>query len=224
MAPQYELYTYYRSSCSARVRIAAAYKGISMSYRFVHLLNSEQMSEDYERINASQSVPTLVITEEGGQRTVIQQSVAILEYLEESHPESPKLLPASAAERAWIRQLVNIVACDIQPVTNLRVLHKVKEIGVEVTQWQKPWMLHGLLAYEKTMLRQGVGRYSFGDTLTMADVVLAPAVDGAVRFGVDFDEIPNVKRVYDELQNHEAFRAGSWTAQPDTPHQFREAC
>jgi maleylacetoacetate isomerase len=194
-----------------------------MSAQYIHLLKGEQTSTEYERVNASQSVPTLVITDDDGQQTTIEQSIAILEYLEESRPDLPKLLPEDVRERAMVRQLVDIVACDIQPVTNLRVLQKVKNFGVETTDWQNEWMSRGLLAYEKTMLRHGTGEYSVGDCITMADVVLAPAVDGAVRFGVDLDAIPNVKRVYEASQQHPAFQKGSWRTQQDTPEEFRRA-
>lgn len=221
MAPTYELYTYFRSSCSARVRIAASFKGIAITPHFINLLKSGQSSEEYGGVNPSESVPTLVVAEEDGQRVIIQQSIAALEYLEESRPDLAQLLPSSARERAAVRQLVNIVASDIQPVTNLRVLQQVKKLGAEASQWQREWMLRGLLAYEKTMVRQGVGKYSYGASITMADVVLAPAVDGALRFGVDLEQMPNVQRVYAELQQLPALKLGSWRAQPDTPKEFR---
>lgn len=222
MAPTYELYTYYRSSCSARVRIAAAHKGLSLSPRFIHLLKGEQRNEEYQSVNPSGSVPTLVVTEGGATVAIIQQSIAALEYMEDSRPDCPALLPVGAAERAAVRQLVNIVACDMQPVTNLRVLEAVREGGGAGDEWQRRWLARGLLAYERTLERQSrCGTYSFGDRVTMADVVLAPAVDGALRWGVDLGATPRVLAVYRALQDLDAFRAGAWQAQPDTPAELR---
>lgn len=221
MPPTYELYTYFRSSCSARVRIAAAHKGIALSYRFIHLLQEEQKSAEYQCINASQSVPTLVVTASDGQQTVISQSIAALDFLEEQRPDLSPLLPAEAAGKAAVRELINIIACDVQPVTNLRVLQRVKELGAEANEWQCEWMTRGLLAYEATMMRHGMGRYSFGDSVTMADVVLAPAVDAALRFAVDMAQMPHIQQVYAALQELDAFRAGSWRTQPDTPSDIR---
>lgn len=219
---QYQLYTYFRSSCSARVRIAASYKGIPLDFHFVNLLKGEQKSEEYTEVNTSQSLPTLVVTTESGERTSIEQSVAILEYLEETRPELPALLPTNARDWALVRQLVQIVACDIQPVTNLKVLSKVRQAGMDGEAWQREFMAAGLRAYEKTVVRHARGTFSVGDDVTMADVVLAPAVDGALRFNVDMDEFPRVKEIYAATQGLAAFRAGSWKTQPDTPEQFRE--
>lgn len=218
----YELYTYFRSSCSARVRIAANHKGIQLEFHFINLLQGEQKSTEYAEVNTSQSVPTLVVTTADGQISTIEQSVAILEYLEETRPDLPPLLPSDANERALVRQLVQIVACDIQPVTNLRILSKVRQAGLDGEAWQREFMAAGLRAYEKTVVRHGQGVYSIGDSITMADVVLVPAVDGALRFNVDMTEFPRVKKIYEATQQLPAFRAGSWKTQPDTPAQFRE--
>ncbi|KAJ9652822.1 hypothetical protein H2198_007952 [Neophaeococcomyces mojaviensis] len=221
MAPQYELYSYFRSSCSARVRIAAHFKGIELEYKFIHLLNNDQQSSDYIGLNPSKTVPTLVIRE-NGKELLIRQSVAILEYFEERHPELPKLLPpASDPEaRAKVRELVNIVACDIQPVTNLKVLNKVRPLGVEAQEWQHEWMSVGLEAFEK-VVQLSAGKFAVGDEVTMADAVLAPAVDNAIRFKVDISRYPTVARIYGESGKLEAFQKGGWKAQPDTPAELR---
>jgi maleylacetoacetate isomerase len=219
---KYQLYTYFRSSCSARVRIAANHKGIPLDFVFVNLLKGEQKSDEYSEVNTSQSLPTLLVTAENGETISIEQSVAILEFLEETRPELSPLLPSNSKDRAFVRQLVQIVACDIQPVTNLKVLSRVRQAGIDGEEWQRDFMAAGLRAYEKTAVRYGHGKFSIGDAITMADVVLAPAVDGALRFNVDMDEFPRVKQIYEATQQLPAFRAGSWRSQPDTPEQFRE--
>lgn len=223
MAPDYKLYTYFRSSCSARVRIAAQFKGIELKYHFIHVLKNEQQGDAYvSELNPGKTVPTLAIRD--GERTqLIRQSVAILEYFEEAHPDLPRLLPSTSdyIRRAQVRDLVNIVACDIQPVTNLKILVKVKPLGVVGDEWQREFMGAGLLAYE-TIAKGTAGTYSVGDEVTLADVVLVPAVDNALRYGVDMSKLPVVMRIYQEAMKVAAFRRGSWKAQPDTPAELRE--
>ncbi len=222
MAPEYELYTYFRSSCSARVRTAAHWKGLELKYKYIHLLKNEQHASDYvEKCNPGKSVPTLVVRDKG-EEFRIRQSIAILEYLEEAHPDLPKLLPPASdpVARAKVRDLVNIVACDIQPVTNLRILNRVRPLGVAAEEWQQDFMSAGLEAYER-IASSSAGKFSVGNEVTMADVVLVPAVDGALRFKVDMSRFPTVKRIYDEAQKIEAFQKGSWKTQPDTPEELR---
>jgi maleylacetoacetate isomerase len=222
MSPSYELYSYFRSSCSARVRIAATYKGIPLEYKFIHLVNGEQLSPEYTTLSPSKSVPTLIVRREDGEKIVIRQSLAILEYLEESRPDLPPLMPevSNPELRARVRELVDIVACDIQPVTNLRILKKVQPLGVQVNDWQQEFMTRGFDAYEN-LAKSYAGRYSIGDNLSMADVVLAPAVDGAIRFGIDINRFPTIQKIYQTIQELEAFKTGSWRAQGDTPIEFR---
>lgn len=218
MSSQYELYTYFRSSCSARVRIAALYKGIRLKYSFINLLKDEQNSDGYVHINTSHTVPTLVVTQDNGRRAIIQQSIAILEFFEESRPDLPSLMPTDCELRARVRELVHIVACEIQPLTNLKILNKIKSMGGDGQQWQKDHMSSGLDAVEQLMQRQPDSKFAVGDTLTMADVVLSPAVDGALRFGVDMSLFPKIQRVYASVQQLPAFQEGGWEAQPDNPH------
>ena len=217
---QFTLYSYFRSSCSARVRIAAHLKGIELQYRFIHLLKNDQQSDEYAAVNPSQLVPTLVVTEAGQEQLVIRQSVAILEYFEEAFPESTPLLPKDPAARAKVRELVNIIACDVQPVTNLRILNRIRPAGIDATKWQQDFMTAGLRAYE-TLTSKYAGRFSVGDQLSLADVVLAPAIDGAVRFGVNLEQFPAINRLAQEYKHIEAFQKGSWQNQPDTPEELR---
>ncbi|EHY55296.1 hypothetical protein HRR83_009097 [Exophiala dermatitidis] len=227
--PQYKytLYTYFRSSCSARVRIAAHIKGIELEYKYIHLVKGEQHDSEYTSLNPSESVPTLVVTDIQSGKVVakIRQSVAILEYLEEidTRPDSPKLLPPpnDPVGRAKVRELTDIVACDIQPVTNLRVLNFIKPFGIEAPKWQVHFMTLGFRAYEG-LLKDYAGKYSVGDELSMADCALAPAVDGALRFGVDVKgEFPLVWKVWENLKQVEAFKKGRWDNQEDTPEELQ---
>ncbi|PVH69677.1 Maleylacetoacetate isomerase [Cadophora sp. DSE1049] len=229
--PQLHLHTYFRSSCSARVRTALHLKGLSSSvtYTYIPLLTSAQLSPSYTSLNPSASVPTLTLTT-SNEKIVIRQSVAILEFLEEyfSSPDIIRLLPpvSDPVGRARVRELVNIVACDVQPVTNLRVLKKVKTIAGEdkgdqaMKEWAKDFMGKGLEAYDR--VAEGyAGEYSVGDEVSMADVCLAPAVEGAVRYGVDVERLKTVWRVYNAVKVLDAFKQGDWRHQEDTPEEFR---
>ena len=223
---KYTLYSYFRSSCSARIRIAAYVKSIPLDYKYIHLVKGEQHTADYAALNPSESVPTLIVTDAGSGEVVtkIRQSVAILEFLEEtSGPEAPRLLPpvGDPVGRAKVRELVGIMASDVQPVTNLRVLNFIKPRNIETAGWQVHFMTLGFRAYEE-LLKQYAGKFSVGDEVTMADCALAPAVDGALRFGVDVKhEFPRLWRVWEELLNVDAFKKGRWNVQPDTPADLR---
>lgn len=218
------LHTYFRSSCSARVRTAAHLKDIPLEYTYIHLLKDEQSSPTYKLSNPSASVPTLSLTDKDGHEIIIRQSVAILEFLEEYFPDRPSLLPPPSdyIGRARVRELVNIIANDTQPPTNLRILKRVKKLGGDVNVWAKELMREGLRAYDK-VAEKYAGIYSVGNEVTMADVVLAPACEGALRFEVDLDEFPTVSRVYKRIRELEAFRRGDWRHQEDTPEEFRSA-
>lgn len=220
----YKLYTYFRSSCSARVRIAAHFKGLALEYSFIHLVKGDQLDNDYCSLNPSKSVPTLVVIDKqtGKDILTIRQSVAILEYLEEARPDLPPLLPPNdPIARAKVRELVNIISNDVQPITNLRTLSFAKERGVDGSEWQQHFMGMGFKAYEE-LLKLYAGKYSVGDQVTQADCVLAPAVDGAVRFGVEVEQnFPNIWRVWQNLSELEVFQKGRWNAQADTPEDLR---
>lgn len=222
---KYKLYSYYRSSCSARVRIAAHLKGITLEYAFIHLVKGEQNASGYHALNPSESVPTLIVTngQTGEEITKIRQSVAILEYFEEARPELPRLLPPleDPIARAGVREMVNIISNDVQPVTNLRVLNFIKPRGIEANEWQQHFMDLGFRAYDD-LLKLYAGKYSVGDQVSLADCVLAPAVDGALRFGVRVEQdFPNVWRVWKNISEVEAFQQGRWNVQDDTPDDLR---
>ncbi|KAI9367244.1 maleylacetoacetate isomerase maia [Aspergillus egyptiacus] len=225
--PQITLHTYFRSSCSARLRIALALKSLPYTSIPINLLKDEQSSAA-NAINPSSTVPTLTLTWYDGSkepRTVtITQSLAALEYLDEAFPSTYPLLPPKENDperRALIRTLANIVACDIQPVTNLRILKRVAPFGVDRADWSKSLIEEGLRAYESIIARTA-GRFSVGDEVSMADVCLIPAIWGAERVGVELGErFPTVKRVAEALEGVPAVREGHWRGQEDTPGEFR---
>ncbi|KAM4066170.1 putative glutathione S-transferase [Hirsutella rhossiliensis] len=201
--PDYTLYSYFRSSCSARLRIVLNLKDISYDTAPVNLLDGEQLSESHRALNPSAT------------------SVAALEFLEEVHPETPILPPAGDAKaRAVVRTLVNIVSADMQPVTNLRIMRRVRALGGNAEEWNKELMTDGLRAYE-AVAKDHAGKYSFGDAITMADACLLPAAWNAERFGVDLRAFPVVSRVVDSLNQHPAVVKAHYFNQPDTPENLR---
>lgn len=215
------LYTYYRSSCSARLRIALHHKNLPVKSTYVSLLDGSHKKPEYVAQNPCGTVPTLIITTPAGKETVITQSIAALEYLEDAYPQvQPKLLPTDINARAKVRELVNIIACDIQPPTNMNVLLTISGLGGDKASFAKKKMSEGLKAYE-VLLERYSGKYSVGDEISMADVVLQPAVWNAQRFGVDFSEIPLVRGVSERLAGVEAFKRAHWSVQEDTPEELR---
>lgn len=219
------LHTYFRSSCSARIRIALNLKQLPYTSVYVNLLAGEQKSVDYGAVNPSGFVPTFQHTRSGGGQDGIvslTQSLAILDYLEEVFPDAMSLLPPTTdpVQRANVRVLANIIACDTQPPTNLRILARVGALGGVREDWAKELMTEGLNAYERVASKTS-GRFSVGDNVTLADVCLVPAVWGALRFGVDLDALPVVKRVYEEASQLEAVKRAHWKNQEDTPQNLR---
>eukprot|EP00996_Jenningsia_fusiforme_P003832 NODE_4633_length_782_cov_23.129604_g4290_i0.p1 GENE.NODE_4633_length_782_cov_23.129604_g4290_i0~~NODE_4633_length_782_cov_23.129604_g4290_i0.p1 ORF type:complete len:210 (+),score=36.48 NODE_4633_length_782_cov_23.129604_g4290_i0:55-684(+) len=206
MADTVILYSYWRSSCSWRVRTALALKGVEYEYRPINLLNGDQKGSEYAALNPGLVLPTLIID---GQTLI--QSLSILEYLEETRP-NPPLLPRAPADRSAVRSLCQMIACDIQPVQNLRVLGRV---GPErKMEWGKEVINNGLIALE-ARLAQTAGTYCFGDSITMADVVLVPQVFNAKRFDVDLTQFPTITRLNEALCKLPAFQASQPSAQPD---------
>ncbi len=211
-----KLYTYFRSSAAYRVRIALNLKGLPYEAVPVHLLRNggEQRQADYLALNPAGLVPVL---EDGG--AVLTQSLAIIEYLDETHPQPP-LLPGDALGRARIRALAQAIACDIHPINNLRVLQYLsRELGAseeQKTAWYRHWVEEGLAAVE-AMLAQAPrsGRFCFGDTPTLADICLVPQVFNAQRFKCNTAHIPTVLRIAEACEALEAFRLAAPANQPD---------
>jgi maleylacetoacetate isomerase/maleylpyruvate isomerase len=198
-----ELYNYFRSSASYRVRIALALKGLDYTYRPVHLTKNEQFAESYAAVSASRLVPLL---KDGD--ALITQSIAICEYLEETHPEPP-LLPREPLGRARVRALSLDIACEIHPLNNLRVLrYLVREMKVsedDKNRWYRHWVETGLEAVERQLASPATGRYCHGDAPTLADLVLVPQIHNAQRYGCRLDHVPTVMRVFENCMRLPAF-------------------
>jgi maleylacetoacetate isomerase/maleylpyruvate isomerase len=199
-----ELFNYFRSSASYRVRIALALKGLSYDYRTVHLARNEQMAESYAAVSAARLVPML---RDGDH--YVHQSLAIIEYLDETHPEPP-LLPADPLARARVRALALDIACEIHPLNNLRVLrYLVHDLGVDEdnkNRWYRHWVETGLETVER-QLAAAPSRFCGGDRPGLADCVLVPQIFNARRFDCRLDHVPNVMRVFDACMALDAFEA-----------------
>lgn len=216
-SPELILYSYYRSSAAFRVRIALNLKGLKPEIRPVHLLKDggQQHTEDYKRMNPLQLVPTLV---SDGQ--AIAQSLAIIEYLEEIAPQPP-LLPKGAQARARVRQLALMVACDIHPIANLRVLKYLKRrLGADeaaLLEWQRHWIAEGLAALEaKLSGNSETGIFCHGDSPTMADICLVPQLYNARRrVEMDLSPYPTLLRIEEAACKLPAFDAARPENQPD---------
>lgn len=213
-----KLYGYWRSSAAYRVRIALNLKGISAEQLSVHLVRDggEQHKAAYTALNPLELVPTLTLDDELDM-DALSQSLAIIEYLDEIHPQTP-LLPASALERAHVRAMALTVACEIHPLNNLRVLQYLTQtLGVDEAAkntWYHHWVARGFAALE-ILLKRHSGRYCFGDTVTFADLCLVPQVYNAQRFNVDLTPYPNIMRVWAECNQLEAFADAAPERQAD---------
>ncbi|AIF49398.1 maleylacetoacetate isomerase [Dyella japonica] len=212
------LYGYWRSSAAYRVRIALNLKGLPYESKAVHLVNQggEQHLPDFQALNPQELVPCLI--DDG---RVFTQSMAIMEYLDETHP-APPLLPADPAGRARVRALSQVVACDVHPLGNLRVLqHLTSQFGADDAAkgvWSRHWIGLGLQSLE-AMLAGNVatGRFCHGDAPSMADACLVPQVYNAVRWKLPMEDFPTICRIVDACQSLEAFQRAVPEAQPDAP-------
>lgn len=212
-----KLYSYFRSSAAYRVRIALNLKGLDYDTVPVHLLKNggEQLSSAYRAVNPTALVPTLAEDDWS-----VGQSMAILEYLEERHPE-PALLPADSRERARVRAIAHTIACDIHPLNNLRVLKYLKHtIGVNDEQkdtWYRHWVEQGLAGVEALLASStDTGQYCHGDSPTFADLCLVPQVANARRFGGDLSAMPNIVRIDAACAALPAFQQAAPANQPDS--------
>ncbi|HVK66558.1 MAG TPA: maleylacetoacetate isomerase [Polyangium sp.] len=206
-----KLYGYWRSSCSYRARIALHLKGVPFEYIPVHLVKDggEQFRDEYRTRNPMAQVPTLEV-EEGGVLHELGQSIAIIEWLEERYPE-PRLLPADSFLRARTRQLVETINAGIQPFQNLSVLKLVKtELGGDEQAFARRFIERGLAAFQ-ALAGPVQGRFSVGDTPTMADACLVPQLFAARRFGIDVTAFPSLVRIEEQCVSLPAFQA----AHPD---------
>ena len=210
------VYEYFRSSAAFRLRIALNLKGLNPERRYVHLANGEQRKAGYGAINPQALVPYLV---EGD--FSLAQSLAIVEYLDETHPE-PALLPKDAMQRAWVRSVAQMIACDIHPLNNLRVLNylsdELKVSDEAKNRWYCHWIREGFTALE-TMLKRRASQDTFclGETPTLADICLIPQVANANRFKCALDAFPAIVGIYQHAMKLSAFNDAQPSRQPDFP-------
>jgi maleylpyruvate isomerase len=210
-----KLYSYWRSSCSWRVRIALNLKGLAYTYEAVHLLKDggQQNTEAYRALNPMRTVPTLEF-EEGGVVRRLSQSMAILEYLEERY-RTPALLPADPLLRARARMLAEMVNSGIQPLQNLSVLQFVKhELKGDDKSFPAHWNARGLTALEAAV-KETAGTYCLGETVSFADIFLVPQLYGARRYEVDLTPFPTLTRIEAACEKLPAFQAAHPDRQPD---------
>ena len=209
-----ELFSYFRSSAAYRVRIALAHKGLAFDYRAVHLVKGEQRAPGYAQRNPAGLVPWLVDGE-----VEIGQSLAIIEYLDETHPDPP-LLPRDPAGRARVRSLALGIACEIHPLNNLRVLgYLTGELRLDDAAkraWYRHWVALGLAALERRLEADTqTGRCCHGDTPTLADLALVPQMFNAERFDCPLDGFPTLRRITAHCLSLPAFQAAAPAACPD---------
>lgn len=209
-----KLYNYFRSSASYRVRIALQLKGLPYDYLPVHIARGDHRKESYAGLSADMLVPMLETDE--GER--LSQSMAIIEYLDETHPAVP-LLPAGALGRARVRALAQSIACEIHPLNNLRVLkYLVRELKVEEeakNTWYRHWVREGLEAFERQLNQLPASTYCHGETPTLADCCLVPQIFNAKRFNVNFDGLPRTMAAYEACMALEAFQKAQPSSCPD---------
>ncbi|XP_006263831.2 maleylacetoacetate isomerase isoform X1 [Alligator mississippiensis] len=207
------LYSYFQSSCSWRVRIALALKGITYDQVPVNLLKDggQQLAAEFQVVNPMQQVPALKID-----GITLSQSLAIIEYLEETRP-NPRLLPQDQKKRAQVRMISDHIVSGIQPLQNLAVLQRVGEKKLE---WAQHYITNGFQALEQ-ILKNTAGRYCVGDEVSMADLCLVPQVYNAERYKVDLAPYPTITRINKTLLELEAFQVSHPTKQPDTPAELR---
>jgi len=212
----YQLHTFFRSSTSFRLRIALAWKGLPWEPRYTSLPKMEHRADAYLRVNPQGLVPALV--DESGR--VFTQSMAMIEYLDERHPQPP-LMPVQAEEKWYVRAAAQIIGCEIHPLNNVRVLKYLKsafglEDGRINGEWYAHWVAEGLRGFEAFLAAEGrCGRFCLGDRFTMADVCLVPQIHNAKRFNCDLAPYPLTMRIFAACSGLEAVKAAEPGTQGD---------
>jgi maleylpyruvate isomerase len=213
----FTLYTYFRSSAAFRMRIALHHKGLAWEPRYVSLVKSEHRQADYLSLNPQGLVPSLVDDEH-----TLNQSMAMIEYLDETQT-GPKLVPGDALTRWRVRSLAQLVACEIHPVNNLRILKYLKDplkhSQEEIDTWYRHWCTEGLSTFERELNRVDKvpksGLYCVGDQVSLADVCLVPQIFNAQRFAVDLSPFPSTMTIFERLMLLPAFDLSQPSKQPD---------
>lgn len=208
------LWSYWRSSSAYRVRIALGLKQLAFEYVATHLTRDggQQLAPAFGNINPQRQIPVLEV-DEGGQRRRLVQSMAIIEYLEESFPEPP-LLPTSAADRAHVRALAELVNSGIQPLQNIGTFDELRKHGGDPESWARHFIAKGLAALE-ALAEPGAGAFLFADRVSLADIYLVPQLYNARRFAVPLEQFPTLLRAEANAQALPAFEAARPDRQPD---------
>lgn len=210
------LYSYFRSSAAYRVRIALNYKGVNHDQKFIHLVREggQQFSADYKEINPQSLVPALI-----QDNKIFTQSLAIIEYLEEKYPQPP-LLPPNPEGKAQVRALAQIIACDIHPLNNRRVLQYFSDVlhlsEMQQLAWIHHWIQTGFSALEKMLMSSNkAGDFCYGATPTMVDMCLIPQIYSAQRFNCPLEDYPMLLRINEHCLTLPAFQQAHPSKQPD---------
>jgi maleylpyruvate isomerase len=219
-----KLHNYFRSSSSYRVRIALELKGLAYEYLPVHLVRGEHRQPPYAELSPDMLLPLLEVEagDAAGSRSDeaqrFSQSMAIIEYLDETHPEPP-LLPADPAGRAHVRALAQVIACEIHPVNNLRVLkYLVRDLKLDdaaKNAWYRHWVRDGMEAFERQLALRPAGIYCYGNTPTLADCCLVPQIFNAQRFDCDLSDLPRTMAAYEAAMQLDAFQRAHPSRCPD---------
>jgi maleylpyruvate isomerase len=208
-----ELHGYFRSTAAWRVRIALGLKGMTAAQVSHHLRKGEQRADAYLRLNPQGLVPALVLDD----GRVLTQSLAICEYLDETRPDPP-LLPRDPVARAHVRAFAQVIACDVHPVQNLKVLNRLRALGhdeEQVNGWAREVIAEGLAACEALIRGEGPGPFCFGGQPTLADICIVPQLFNARRFGVDLVPLPRLLAVEAACLTVPAFADAAPERQPD---------
>ncbi len=210
------VYEYFRSSAAYRLRIALNLKGLNPERHYVHLANGAQRKDEYKAINPQALVPYFI----DGEFT-LGQSLAIIEYLDETHPEPP-LLPKDVMQRAWVRSVAQMIACDIHPLNNLRVLNylsdEFKVRDEQKNRWYCHWIAEGFTALEKILGDRKIqSTFCLGETPTLADICLIPQVANANRFKCALEGFPKIVGIHQHAMKLSAFNDAQPSKQPDFP-------